>query len=244
MLRKEFIRLSALGILSTSGIPLLNSTTSEMEFNKDELMGLGKPTLYGDHYRLRKEAHKAFVAMRTKAKESGIIIQVISSYRDYHHQKRIWERKYKNFIKRELTPSAAIDKIITYSTIPGTSRHHWATDLDIIDGSVPRPKNVLNEKHFKKNAAFYKFKRWMDIHANNFGFYLVYTNAPNRKGFNYEPWHYSYAPLSIPMLKAYRKLEIKREIQNSELSGCGYFTDLFIDNYQKYNILDINHYLL
>ena len=48
----------------------------------------------------------------------------------------------------------------------------------------------------------------MDISANRFGFYLVYTKNSNRKGFKHEPWHYSYKPLSQSYLKDYKKLNI------------------------------------
>ena len=43
---------------------------------------------------------------------------------------------------------AAIDKIIEYSTLPGTSRHHWGTDIDIIDAEPPEEGDVLLPKNF------------------------------------------------------------------------------------------------
>ena len=36
-----------------------------------------------------------------------------------------------------LEPKKAISEIIRFSTVPGTSRHHWGTDIDIIDGNFP-----------------------------------------------------------------------------------------------------------
>ena len=84
----------------------------------------------------------------------------------------------------------------------------------------------------------------MDTHANRFGFYLVYTNTHNRKGFKYEPWHYSYKPLSQNYLKAYRKLDIKTIITSERLMGHNYFSEGFINAYLNENILDINPELL
>lgn len=203
-------------------------------------MGKSNPHFFGEGYNLRKEAHDAFIKMSEKALESGIKIKVVSSYRNYAHQNRIWERKYKKFTSEGLSPEAAIQKIVEYSTIPGTSRHHWGTDLDIVDGAPPQPKGLLLEENFAADGPFCKFKEWMDKHANSFGFYLVYTDNPDRKGFKYEPWHYSYAPLSKPMLQEYKKLNIKEELQKVNLMGSEHFSNEFINQYISQNIFDIN----
>ena len=139
----------------------------------------------------------------------------------------------------------SINKIVEYSTIPGTSRHHWGTEIDLIDGAVQRPEgDVLLEEHFHGEGAFCRMKEWMNENANSYGFYEAYTNTPERKGFKYEPWHFSYAPLSKPMLKAYQNLNIKSIIENIEIQGSDYLTATFIEDYIKYHILDINPILL
>ena len=138
----------------------------------------------------------------------------------------------------------AIEKIIEYSTIPGTSRHHWGTDLDLIDGNAPRPESVLVASNFHGTGPFCKMKEWMDEHAESFEFYEVYTNDANRKGFKYEPWHFSYAPVSKPMLQAYKKLDIKEILSEEKVKGSTHFSDAFIQKYRTENILDINPKLL
>ena len=80
--------------------------------------------------------------------------------------------------------------------------------------------------------------------ANSFGFYEVYTNNANRKGFKYEPWHFSYAPVSKPMLVEYKKLDVKKIIQQEKILGSEHFTDTFIANYRERHLLDINPELL
>ena len=210
-----------------------------------ELLGQGSPTLVEkDGYRLRPEAAQAFDAMKTAALKDGIDIKVVSSYRDYAHQNRIWERKYLRFRESGLTPMQAIEKIIEYSTIPGTSRHHWATDLDLIDGTPKVDGDVLVPSKFHGTGPFCKFKDWMDIHANTFGFQLVYTDEINRKGFKYEPWHYSYASLSKAYLPAYNALDIQQMLSAAKLMGSENFTDEFIVKYLKENVNDINPSLL
>ncbi|RMB56101.1 D-alanyl-D-alanine carboxypeptidase family protein [Dokdonia sinensis] len=213
--------------------------------SEEELLGKGNPDMTsGDGYRLRPEAAQAFELLKTAALKDGISIKVVSSYRDYDHQNRIWERKYKRFRESGLTPLKSIEKIIEYSTIPGTSRHHWGTDIDLID-STPKVKgDVLVPSKFHGTGPFCKFKEWMDAHANEYGFYLVYTDAINRKGFKYEPWHYSYKPLSQEYLKEYKKLDIQVRLGAAQLMGAGYFTKDFINRYRTENIMDINPALL
>ncbi|GGX21657.1 M15 family metallopeptidase [Aquimarina muelleri] len=237
MIRRNFIEISTLGLL---GILTPSFSILQSKFSKNDLIGKSNTPLFGDSYKLRKEAYEAFLKMKVAASKSGFKIKVVSSYRSYAHQNRIWERKYKKFTTEGLSPIEAINKIIEYSTIPGTSRHHWGTDLDIVDGNAVQPKGLLLAKNFEENGPFCKFKEWMDANANTFGFFLVYTDKEDRKGFKYEPWHYSYAPLSIPMLKEYRKINITEELDKAKLLGNNYFTEKFIDQYIKNNILDIN----
>jgi LAS superfamily LD-carboxypeptidase LdcB len=193
---------------------------------------------------MHKEAKVAFLKMKTAAEKEGFAIEVVSSYRSFDRQREIFERKYTQFTKQGLSPEQAINKIIEYSTIPGTSRHHWGTDIDIIDANAPRPKSVLQEKNFYGNGPFCKMKEWLNMHAEKFGFFEVYTNNKNRKGFEYEPWHFSYAPVSIPMLKAYKELDVKAIIQAEKIKGSDYFSNEFIAKYRRENILDINPKLL
>ncbi|TVZ53170.1 M15 family metallopeptidase [Dokdonia sp. Hel_I_53] len=244
MNRRTFSKLSALGIIAASA-PVNATNTFFNILSKNELLGKGSPALIETvSYKLRPEAAKAYENMRSAAAKDGIDFKVVSSYRDYNHQNRIWERKYRKFIKSGLTPIKAIEKIIEYSTIPGTSRHHWGTDLDIVDGSKNANGDLLVPSKFHGDGPFCKFKLWMNENANAYGFYLVYTDTYHRKGFKYEPWHYSYKPLSLEYLHEYKKLDILKILQSNRLMGSDNFTTTFVDRYLKDNVLDINPDLL
>ncbi len=239
MNRRKFTQLSVLSAVAAS-LPI-TSFASSQTITTLELLGQGNPSLItGPDYKLRPQASQAFLQMQTAAKEDGITLKVVSSYRNYAHQNRIWERKFKRFRESGLSPTPSILKIIEYSTIPGTSRHHWGTDIDIIDGNPDVSGDVLVPSKFHGTGPFCAMKEWMDANANKYDFKLVYTDAPDRKGFKYEPWHYSYAPLSIPYLKAYRQLDIKAILQEEKLIGSDSFNQEFMDQYINDNILDIN----
>ncbi|MEP3384026.1 MAG: M15 family metallopeptidase, partial [Flavobacteriaceae bacterium] len=215
------------------------------DFSVSELMGKETIDLFGEGINLRESAYNAFMQMKKAAYTDGFDIKMVSSYRDFYRQESIWERKYIRYTEEhEMRPLDAIDKIIEYSTIPGTSRHHWGTDIDIIDGYPKISGDVLVPEKFETGGPFEAFKQWLDENSEKFGFYLVYTKEPRRKGFKYEPWHYSYAPISIPMLTAFRKKNILRLIQNEDFMGCDHFTTGFLKSYIQDNILDINQKLL
>lgn len=243
MKRRIFSKTIALAALA-QGLPL-SALNFSQGIGVQELLGKGAPVLQeGANYKLRPPAANAFELMKKAALKDGISLQVVSSYRNYAHQNRIWERKYKRFRKSGLSPTQSISKIIEYSTIPGTSRHHWGADLDIIDGNPKVNGDVLVPSKFHGTGPFCAMKEWMDENAVTFDFYLVYTDEADRKGFNYEPWHYSYAPLSIKYLTEYRKLDIKSLLEKEQLMGSEHFETTFMSQYISENILDINPELL
>ena len=242
MNRKHFFKTTILSGLSIIFLPLNSFHLIQRKYSENQLLGKGNPDLTGDTYtsKMNKEARIAFEKMKTAALKDGINIEVVSAYRSFQKQKNIFENKYKRFINEGLSPIQSVEKIIEYSTIPGTSRHHWGTDIDIIDANYPKPKSVLEEENFYGNGPYCHLKNWMDRHSESYGFYEVYTKNPNRKGVKYEPWHFSYAPVSKPMLKEYQKLDIKRILKEEKILGHECFTEEFIFKYKTENILDIN----
>ncbi len=215
------------------------------KYSIEELMGKADIELFGKDINLRKEAYDAFMEMKKAAYQDGIDIKIVSSFRSFDRQLAIFERKYLQYTEDDgMEPLEAIDKIIEYSTIPGTSRHHWGTDIDIIDGSKPTEGDVLVPSKFEEGGPFADLKAWMDKNASTYGFYLVYTKEPKRRGFKYEPWHYSYAPLSVPMLEVFRKKNILQLLVEEDFLGSEYLTTGFIRTYIRDNILDINQTLL
>ncbi len=244
MKRRTFIKTASASGLACA-IPPIFPTFNHLDYSTEELMGKANIELFGEGINLREEAFESFLEMKKAAYSDGFDIKIVSSYRDYYRQRSIWERKYLRFTEEQgMAPLDAIDKIIEYSTIPGTSRHHWGTDIDIIDGYPKVNGDVLVPEKFEADGPYEGLKLWMDEHSEKYGFYLTYTNNPRRRGFKYEPWHYSYAPISISMLTAYRKLNILKLLQKEEFIGSEHFTTGFIKTYVQDNILDINPVLL
>lgn len=220
---------------------ICNEFYSQATVDLEIIIGKSQSNLVGDSIRLEVNTYKAFKKMEAAAKRDGIYLKIVSAYRGFERQKLIWNNKYEKFTNDfSLEPEKAISEIIRFSTVPGTSRHHWGTDIDIIDGNFPDEENVLVSEKFEKDGLFYKLKNWLDNNSENFGFYLTYTNDKNRKGFEFEPWHYSYKPVSIKYYRALIKTDLKKIIKSLDINGSDYFDESFIDTYIAENIMDIN----
>ncbi len=213
---------------------------SQQSFSIDELIGNKLPEDIKNNYNLRNEVYEAFSKMQEAAKLDGIEIIIASGYRSAQRQLSIWNRKYDRFQKQGLSDLACVNKIMEYSTLPGTSRHHWGTDLDLVMKVDKNPKSLLMTENYEKGGVFHPLKIWMDTHASKFGFKLVYTNIPNRKGFSYEPWHYTYAPTSEAMMEAYIKENCILKIDLDKIKGCHEITPEKLITYYNENIIILN----
>lgn len=155
---------------------------------------------------LQKEVYKSFLRMQSAALIEGVTLKIISGTRNFYEQKAIWERKWKTHHK--LSPKQRALKILEYSSMPSTSRHHWGTDLDL---------NSLNNSYFNTRKGLTEYN-WLLANANDYGFYQVYTEKNNgRTGYNLEKWHWSYLPLASQYLRYYNAHITLDDI--SEFSG-------------------------
>lgn len=152
---------------------------------------------------LNRETYWAFVKMFRAAKADGIELKIVSGARSFEHQKAIWERKWKNY--KDLDPLSRSRKILEFSSMPATSRHHWGTDIDL---------NNLENSYFEEGKGKVEYE-WLVKNAPRFGFYQVYTSkGSGRTGYSEEKWHWSYLPLSRHYLQAYNDT-----IQYSDITG-------------------------
>lgn len=224
-------------VIIVFGLNCMNSQNIDYK----TLLGIEHSSLVGDSIKLEKNTFIAMEKMRKAALLDGIKIKVVSGFRDFERQKQIWNRKFKKFTnENNLSDLDAIKEIIRFSTIPGTSRHHWGTEIDIIDEDFKNEKNLLISNKYEEGGIFEKLKKWMDNNSQKFGFYLTYDNNINRKGFEYEPWHYSYLPESKKYLESFLKIDIVEIISKVDIKGKELFNEKFISDYINNNILEIN----
>lgn len=148
-----------------------------------------KPDIY-----LRSAAYAAFEQMHAAAKAEGIQLEIVSATRNFAYQKGIWERKWKRERYMGWQDLNKVQDIMQYSAMPGTSRHHWGTDIDL---------NALENDWFERGEGKAVYA-WLQAHAATYGFHQTYTaKASGRTGYAEEKWHWSYLPLSGPFLEQY-----------------------------------------
>lgn len=149
---------------------------------------------------LHKDTYAAFQKMYEAALKDGVELTIISATRNFEAQKRIWEAKWngerlvkgnENLAKTTPDPKARALKILLYSSMPGSSRHHWGTDLDI---------NDLSLEYFEQPEGK-KMYSWMEQHAAEYGFCQPYSpkGASRPQGYEEEKWHWSYLPVAKPL---------------------------------------------
>lgn len=184
---------------------------------------------------LRKDAYQAFILMHEAAKKDDISLKIISATRPFHHQKRIWEGKWNGERKVDgvylpadvRDPEHRAYKILRWSSMPGTSRHHWGTDIDL---------NDLNNSYFESGSGK-KVYDWLLANAATYGFCQPYTVKDQNRlyGYEEEKWHWSYIPVAEVLTALYDKT-----IDNEDITGFeGSQTAVTIDIKAKY-VLGIN----
>ncbi|MBU9842119.1 M15 family metallopeptidase [Rahnella aceris] len=158
-------------------------------------------------HRLQKEAAQAFEKMRLAAREAGFDLQPASTFRDFDRQLAIWNGKFRGerpvldknsqpVDVSALTTAERCELILRWSALPGASRHHWGSDLDVYDPSLlPAGKTLqLEPWEYEEGGYFYPLNQWMSAHMTEYDFYRPY--AEDRGGVAVEPWHLSYRPLA------------------------------------------------
>lgn len=167
---------------------------------------------------VHKEALSAFNKLKKVAlSEANIDLDIISSFRSYDRQKIIWNKKVSgerkvfnsNEVEIDLTtlssPSEVIDAITRFSAIPGASRHHWGTDIDVFDNTACKKSEVqLQPSEYSECGIFSTLDKWLTekIKAGeSFGFYRPYET--DLGGIHPEAWHLSFAPISHELQETY-----------------------------------------
>lgn len=156
------------------------------------------------NYFVRNSVLEPFLKLSESARKSGFDIRVESAFRSFDRQLSIWNRKATGKLKlldadgipfRKVPENATerMRSILLWSALPGASRHHFGTELDVIDGnSVPDGYEVeLTEEEC--SGMFAPFHRWLSeqIQAGKaFGFERVFV--PGRGKIRPERWHISH----------------------------------------------------
>jgi len=194
---------------------------------------------------LQRDTLEAFLAMKAAAARAGFDVEIVSAFRDFAAQQRIWDMKYRGerplYDRRgkvrdhaALAPSELVEAIACWSAVPGASRHHWGSEIDVIDrAAVPEDYRVrLLPEETEPGGVFHPLHRWLDANMPLYGFYRPYRAY--RGGVFPEPWHLSYAPVSTVALERLTPDVFAETVRTSTILGREILLDRIEAIYQRY----------
>jgi LAS superfamily LD-carboxypeptidase LdcB len=175
-------------------------------------------------------ALEPFLDMRADAARAGIDIAIVSSFRDFAAQQRIWDLKFRGERPlydadgnlrdhATLSEEELVEAILCWSAVPGGSRHHWGTELDVVDAAAMTEgyRVRLVPEEARPGGVFHALHCWLDANMTRYGYFRPY--ATFRGGVLPEAWHLSYAPVSLPALHALTPEVLAEAIESSDMLG-------------------------
>ncbi|WP_158970048.1 M15 family metallopeptidase [Paraglaciecola sp. L3A3] len=183
-------------------------------------------------FKLLPKVCDAFQKMQRAAIKDGIDLQIVSSYRGFERQLLIWQNKWSgktpvldiNETPLDISTLTDFDKackILTWSALPGASRHHWGTDLDVYDKHAVEQsehKFQLVCSEYEAEGPCAKLNIWLSEHAHEFGFTRPYHQY--KGGIAAEPWHLSYSPIAEQIVAQLDLQTLQETIINSDIYGA------------------------
>ena len=160
---------------------------------------------------MQVEAARAFAQLQRDARQAGFDLSIVSAFRSFERQLAIWNGKAsgqrlihddagKLINISKLSVDELVHAIMRFSALPGTSRHHWGTDVDVYDRAAVSEDYVVQlvPAEVAAGGVFDAMHCWLDERIavdESHGFFRPY--AIDAGGVAVERWHLSYAPLSL-----------------------------------------------
>lgn len=157
----------------------------EMLVNKDNLLHISyvpdnlvlTDTLYKDNVYLEEVTFNQFKKMQRDMEKLGYKIDIVSGYRDYKYQEKIYNKllneKGFNYTFRKIAK-------------PGASEHQTGLALDFCiykDNNCYIEHELIDEKETK----------WIHNNCYKYGFIVRYPEGKEEiTKYDYEPWHLRY----------------------------------------------------
>jgi len=134
-------------------------------------------SIYKDDILIVEKVYNMFNLMKKKAIKESYDIDIMSGYRAYDYQDKIYHKlideKGFNYAFRHIAP-------------PGASEHQTGLALDVCiyrDGKC----------YIEHEISEFNEIKWIHNNAHKFGFILRYPSGlEDITGYNYEPWHLRY----------------------------------------------------
>jgi LAS superfamily LD-carboxypeptidase LdcB len=178
----------------------------------------------------RPEAADAFLALRDAALRDGIDLLPCASFRPFEAQLRNWNRKFSGQATlydidgrprdhAALSPPELVHAILGWTGLPGASRRHWGSDIDVYDRAAMPPgyRLKLLPEEVAPGGVLERLHGWLDTHIAAYGFYRPYRNY--RGGMFPEPWHLSHAASAQAALASLDIDVLRDALRTADMAG-------------------------
>lgn len=134
-------------------------------------------SIYKDNILICNMVKRMFDLMKLEAYKNGYNIDIMSGYRDYLYQDKIYNK---------LIYDKGFNYAFRYIAPPGASEHQSGLAIDIC---VYRDDKCYIEHEIEDFEEI----KWVHDNAHRYGFILRYPqNKEDITGYNYEAWHIRY----------------------------------------------------
>lgn len=184
----------------------------------------------GKNWRLHKNVMADWQLMVDAATDDGIALALLSSYRSFDRQLLIWNEKFNGqrrvhdehnitLHRNQFDDWSWCQKILRYSALPGLSRHHWGSDLDVFDGNALNNgvQPQLDATEFCDNGPCAALNDWLTARCHQFGFYRPYVSVEN--GVAPEPWHLSHVATANTLMPMINVAQLHDILMSSDIAG-------------------------
>lgn len=182
----------------------------------------------GPYARIHKGLVAPWQALADAALKAGFELHIASGFRSFERQANIWNKKLSGqtpvLNSKEQAVNLAllneieqIEAIMLFSALPGASRHHWGTDIDVFAGNLlaADEKLTLELKTYCAKGSQAPLALWLEANAQQFGFALPYLDYTG--GVAKEPWHLSYRPIASNFEQVIEPNSIIAAIKQSDI---------------------------
>lgn len=194
--------------------------------------GLGCPDLCDvDGYKVHPEILQSLNKLKELAAGQGFLLRIESAYRSFERQRSIWNRKASGELPLLSATGVRMEvpkdeeellyAILTWSALPGASRHHLGTDVDVVDGNACPDGYEVQLTPEECDGMFAPFHSFLDKCFNNgaessFGFQRVFV--PGRGKIRPEKWHIAHLPTSRKMLESFSVESLRHIYENTDIA--------------------------
>jgi LAS superfamily LD-carboxypeptidase LdcB len=197
--------------------------------------------------RVHRQVAEPLVFLQARAASAGFNLTVASSYRSFARQLLIWNNKARGLRPvlddsgvaidiNQLSARAKVFAILRWSALPGASRHHWGTDIDVYDSSRINGSYQLQltVEETQGNGPFAEFHQWLsdELLLGNTDFFRPY--AQDYGGVAPEPWHLSYAPLATLFAQQLTPHVLRQQLEQTDLELKQIVLENFDEIYQRF----------